>query len=115
MERFVDQQHQKGDVVIIPFPFSNLSATKKRPALVIAKPEGKDIILAQITSQQPKNNHWIKLEHNNFEKGKLPITSYVKIHRIFSADTTIIRRTIGKLNKQTIQEIEKLLIKLFTQ
>jgi len=41
----------KGDVVVMPFPYSDLSATKKRPALVIAVLDGDDVILCQITSQ----------------------------------------------------------------
>jgi len=45
MERFV-----KGDIVVIPFPFSNLAQTKRRPALVIAELDGDDRILCQITS-----------------------------------------------------------------
>jgi mRNA interferase MazF len=44
MGRFV-----KGDVVVIPFPFSDLSATKRRPALVITALPGEDVILCQIT------------------------------------------------------------------
>ena len=46
MEEFV-----KGDVVVLPFPFSDLSNSKKRPALVVANLEGEDIILCQITSK----------------------------------------------------------------
>jgi mRNA interferase MazF len=41
----------KGDVVVIPFPFSDLSQAKRRPALVIAAFEGNDAILCQITSK----------------------------------------------------------------
>ncbi|MFI5273274.1 MAG: hypothetical protein ACHQ4H_09625 [Ktedonobacterales bacterium] len=46
MGRFV-----RGDVVVIPFPFSDLTATKRRPALVVADLPGDDVILRQITSQ----------------------------------------------------------------
>ena len=46
MGRFV-----KGDVVVIPFPYSDLSAGKKRPALVVPCLDGDDVILCQITSQ----------------------------------------------------------------
>ena len=46
MERFV-----KGDIVVIPFPFSDLTEAKRRPALVVAKLDGNDLILCQITSQ----------------------------------------------------------------
>lgn len=41
----------KGDVVVIPFPFSDLTQTKKRPALVLAEAGGSDLVLCQITSQ----------------------------------------------------------------
>ena len=50
MARFV-----KGDVVVVPFPFSNLTEAKKRPALVIAVLSGDDVILCQITSQTVSN------------------------------------------------------------
>ena len=46
MARFI-----KGDVVIVPFPFSDLTQSKRRPALVISNLKGNDIILCQITSQ----------------------------------------------------------------
>jgi mRNA interferase MazF len=42
----------KGDVVVVPFPFSDLTQAKRRPALVIATLAGDDLILCQITSQK---------------------------------------------------------------
>jgi len=50
MARFV-----KGDVVVIPFPISDLSQAKRRPALVLTNLEGDDLILCQITSQQVRD------------------------------------------------------------
>ena len=47
MGRFV-----KGDVVVVPYPFSDFSAVKRRPALVIAELTGDDVILSQITSHR---------------------------------------------------------------
>jgi mRNA interferase MazF len=43
----------KGDVVVIPFPFSDLSGSKCRPAFVLADLEGDDVVLCQITSVVP--------------------------------------------------------------
>ena len=88
MERFV-----KGDVVIIPFPFSNLKGSKKRPALVLADLQGDDIILCQITSQPTKDNLSVSLLTSDFSSGKLPVNSFVRPSRIFTADKGII---IGK-------------------
>ena len=56
MEKFI-----KGDVVVIPFPFSDLSGRKKRPALVISNLEGYDLILCQITSKNIKDKYAIDL------------------------------------------------------
>ncbi|MBX2962206.1 MAG: type II toxin-antitoxin system PemK/MazF family toxin [Cyclobacteriaceae bacterium] len=56
MEKFV-----KGDIVVVPFPFSDLSSSKRRPAMVIANLPGEDIILCQITSQLVKDEFSISL------------------------------------------------------
>jgi hypothetical protein len=46
----------KGDVVVVPFPFSDLAQAKRRPALVVAELEGDDRILCQITSRHFRRN-----------------------------------------------------------
>ena len=46
MARFI-----KGDVVVLPFPFSDMTQAKRRPAMVVADLKGNDVILCQITSQ----------------------------------------------------------------
>lgn len=57
MERFI-----KGDVVVVPFPFSDLTAAKRRPALIIAELSGDDLILSQITSHKIIDPY--SIEHN---------------------------------------------------
>lgn len=66
MERFV-----KGDIVVVPFPFSDLSRSKRRPALVVQHFEGEDLLLAQITSKTVRDNFAISLSENEFETGSL--------------------------------------------
>ena len=61
----------KGDVVVIPFPFSDLSQAKRRPALVITNLIGDDIILCQITSQNISDKYSISLDNNDFQSGSL--------------------------------------------
>ena len=66
MARFV-----KGDVVVVPFPFSDLSQSKRRPALVIAELTGKDVILCQITSQWINDEYGIRIDNKDFDEGSL--------------------------------------------
>lgn len=61
----------KGDVVVIPFPFSDLSQSKRRPALVIAPLDGNDVILCQITSKITKDTYAISIEDTDFTSGGL--------------------------------------------
>jgi mRNA interferase MazF len=66
MARFV-----VGDVVIVPFPFSDLSESKRRPALVLAVLTGDDLILCQITSQNVRDNYSIEVGDQDFVSGGL--------------------------------------------
>lgn len=100
----------KGDVVVIPFPFSDLSGTKKRPALVLASLPGSDIILCQITSRFRKDRYARELSQNDFRNGGLPVLSYVRPNRIFTADKNIILRKAGTLKTAVSQEIVQQLI-----
>ena len=59
----------KGDVVVTPFPFSDLSGTKKRPALVVATLTGDDVILCQITSQAVADSYAVPLADRDFASG----------------------------------------------
>jgi mRNA interferase MazF len=94
----------KGDIVVIPFPFSDLSGSKNRPALVLSDLPGEDIILCQITSK--RNDHYaILLDNKSFADGSLPVLSYVRPTRIFTADKNIIIRKAGTINRELYQII----------
>jgi mRNA interferase MazF len=103
----------KGDVVVLPFPFSDLSSSKKRPALVAANLEGDDLILCQITSKNRADNYSIILKNNDFRKGSLNLTSMIRPSRLFTADKSIILYKIGMLKESKIKEVETNIIKIF--
>ncbi len=60
----------KGDIISVPFPFSDASATKRRPALVIAESDSNNIIVCPVTSK-PGRDCAIKLEDQDFRVGLL--------------------------------------------
>ena len=76
----------KGDVVVVPFPFSDLTRSKRRPALVVAELEAGDLILCQITSQNIRDNYAISLDETDFESGIIKQKSNIRPNRIFTAD-----------------------------
>lgn len=109
MARFI-----KGDVVVIPFPFSDLSGSKRRPALVLADLPGSDIILCQITSQAKKDKFIVAISNSDFTTGSLPVQSYIRPNRIFTADKNIILRKAGSLKQEVTKKIIQQVVSIFT-
>ncbi len=95
----------KGDVIVVPFPFSDLTQSKRRPALVITALEGDDVILCQITSQTIKDRYSITLDDKDFETGNLKQSSNIRPNRIFTADSHIILYRVGKLKKEKTNDV----------
>ena len=85
MGRFV-----KGEVVVLPFPFFDLSASKRRPALVIAPLPGDDCILCMIASRAVRSDSAIPLARSDFAGGGLPRSSYIRPDRLFTAGLRIV-------------------------
>jgi mRNA interferase MazF len=102
----------KGDVVVVPFPFSNLSDSKRRPALVLSSLDGDDLIVCQITSRQVRDRYAILLTDDDFESGSLKQPSNVRPNRIFTADRTLVLYRIGNLKAAKLAEVVSRLIEI---
>ena len=109
MGRFV-----KGDVVVAPFPYSDLSSTKRRPALVIAPLVGDDVILCQITSRTIADQYAVAISPKNFTSGGLSQASNVRPNRLFTADTNIILYRAGILAPAKVEEVVTKIIQIIT-
>ncbi|MBE9228781.1 type II toxin-antitoxin system PemK/MazF family toxin [Phormidium sp. LEGE 05292] len=107
MARFV-----KGDVVVVPFPFSDLTQAKRRPALVIAALQGDDLILCQITSQIISDRYAIPIENTDFSEGGLSQNSNIRPNRLFTADDKIILYKAGRLNTDKLNEVISKIIEI---
>jgi mRNA interferase MazF len=107
MEKFI-----KGDIVIIPFPFSDLTQNKRRPALIISVLNGDDIILCQITSQNVKDNYAISIEDGDFKSGELRQASNTRPNRIFTADKHIVLYKAASLKDKKFNEVLDRLIEI---
>ena len=106
MEGFI-----KGDVVVVPFSFSDLSSTKKRPALVLANSTLEDVILCQITSKL-NGKRCIYLEALDFKSGKLNRSSYIRPNRIFTANNRIVLYKIGTIKTERLIQVRDSIVSL---
>jgi mRNA interferase MazF len=95
----------KGDVVVVPFPFSDLEQSKRRPALVLAGLDGDDVILCQITSQSVADRYSVVIADTDFASGSLKQKSNARPNRLFTADSHIILYKVGDRNPDKVNEI----------
>ena len=104
----------KGDVVVVPFPFSDLSAAKRRPALVVATLAGDDLILCQITSRAVSDAYAIPLAARDFASGQLRQNSNVRPNRLFTAESNLILYRVGTLKAAKLQEVVSRIIEIIS-
>jgi len=102
----------KGDVISVPFPFSDASATKRRPALVIAESDSNNIIVCPITSK-PGRDYEIKLADQDFKVGKLNLSPcYIRPNIIATVDKNNVIRHVGKLKEEKVNEVITAIIEI---
>ncbi|OGI48432.1 MAG: growth inhibitor PemK [Candidatus Muproteobacteria bacterium RBG_16_65_34] len=100
----------RGDVVVVPFPFSDLSQSKRRPALVVVELAGDDLILCQITSQPIKDSYALALDDADFSEGGLKQPSNIRPNRLFTADSHIVLYRTGKLGADKFNQVVEKII-----
>jgi mRNA interferase MazF len=103
-----------GDVVVVPFPQTNLQIGKRRPALVVVNLSGDDLILCQITSQVHYDSYSLSLDENDFQSGRISVRSYIRPNRLFTAEQAVILKTAGHLTKVKLDETLAKLRQLFS-
>ena len=96
---------QPGSVVLVRFPFSDLSQAKLRPAVVLADAARGDWILCQVTSNPYGDAKAIHLDNTSFAVGSLRIVSYARPGKLFTASEGLMVTEVGKLKLRSFQQI----------
>ncbi len=104
----------RGDIVLAAFPFTDLSAQKRRPALVLNENTDQgDVILAFISSQIPSSlpPSILFLENSDpeFQQTGLKTDSVIRLDKIATIERHLITRRLGKLPDNRLQEMEQAL------
>lgn len=109
----------KYKVVLVPFPFDDLSSSKVRPAVCLTDPIGpyRHVILAFITSRVPATplatDIVIDASDSDFSTTGLRVSSTLQVHRLMTATTSLIRRELGQLSPRIQAEVDNRLRRLF--
>ena len=103
--------YEQGEIVVVPFPFSNLSNVKQRPVLILSKSKdisrSEDIVTCGITSNLKDSKNSVLIENSNLEKGVIPMKSRIKIDKLFTIDKRIIIKKVARLNEDSFLKVKQ--------
>jgi len=109
---------EQGEIVLVPFPFSDLKSVKQRPVLILSNNNynnrAEDIVTCGITSNLKDSEFSVLINDNELIEGKLPVKSRIKVDKMFTLKQTLVKKRIARINKKTFDRVRKELLKLTT-
>jgi mRNA interferase MazF len=109
-------KYSKGDIVIIRFPFTDLTSSKKRPALVISNDivnQTGDYLMVQITSKEKKDSLSLPIAKTDYTGNKaLPLDSFIRLHKIFLLHESLVDGKAASINKNFLDRVTEEVVKL---
>lgn len=98
----------QGDIVLVPFPFSDLSDVKTRPALVISNHRVNstaDILFVSISRTKPLFLPVVPIEQKNLIDGTIPEQSFVHFHKIHLIEKSLVQKVVARIEASLFQDI----------
>ncbi len=99
-------------VVLIPFPFSDLSQSKLRPAVVLANSGRGDWVLCQVTSKPYGDRRAVPVTDHDFTTGSLNYHSYARPGKLFTASDNLMVSRVGVLTQQSFERVIEAVVDL---
>src|SRR3989338_6611929 len=100
--------YNQREIVLVPFPFTDLSSIKQRPALIISTNsfnQKEDVLVLAITSKIKQDKFRITISQKEIETGNLLLTSQVRCDKIYTLNKSIIRKKIAKIKEDSFEQI----------
>ena len=107
---------EPGEVVLVPFPFTDLSEVKRRPVLILSNrahnSSSKDFICCGMTSNPANRRNSILIDPTEMAEGSIPVRSRIKYDRVFTLDRSLVVKALGMVSEQKLATVKRGLISL---
>lgn len=101
--------YKQREIIIVPFPFSDLSSIKQRPAVIVSSNdfnENEDLVVVAITSQIKISGKFrVNFSNNDLDNGSIPKESQIRCDKIYTLNKSLVRKRIAKLSEKTFAEV----------
>lgn len=88
---------ERGELLLVPFPFSDLSATKRRPVLALTEPDGYGDFIALPVTSRPQVEHGVPIRPADLVRGFLPAPSWIRTDRIVTLSAALVIKSVDKV------------------
>ncbi len=108
--------YKQREIVLVPFPYSDLSSNKRRPVLIVSNntynQSFEDVLVCVITSNDYIDEYSVELLNNDLEIGVLPESSVVKTHKLFTIHQSKIIKKFSLLKTEYFEQVRAKIIDL---
>jgi len=104
--------YKRRDVILVPFPFSDLSYSKKRPALVLVDIHERDELICMMLTSALSIDHKVDISIKDIDLAGLPKPTVARISRVFTLKQSLVIKRLGIIEKEEYKDIISRLIKL---
>jgi mRNA interferase MazF len=98
---------ERGELLLVPFPFSDLSATKRRPVLALTAPDGYGDFIALPVTSRPRIADAVSLRSTDLVRGELPALSWIRTDRVITLSATLVIKSVGRVADDVVDRAVK--------
>lgn len=93
---------ERGNLLLVPFPFSDLSAAKRRPVLALTAADSYGDFIALPVTSRPQAEHGVPVTADDVISGSLPAASWVRTNRIVTLNASLVVKTVGRVSERIV-------------
>ncbi len=95
---------ERGEILLIPFPFTDLSSSKRRPVLALTASDSYGDFIALPVTSRPQAEHGLAIGPADLVQGALPAASWIRTNRVVTLNASLAMKTIGQASERLVSE-----------
>jgi mRNA interferase MazF len=100
---------ERGDILLVPFPFTDLSARKRRPVLALTASDSYGDFIAMPITSRPQSEHGLPIAERDLISGSIPAASWVRTNRVITLNASLVVKTVGRVSERVVADaVERL-------
>jgi mRNA interferase MazF len=93
---------ERGELLLVPFPFTDLSAAKRRPVLALTASDSYGDFIALPVTSRPQSEHGLPIAGFDMVSGSLPAPSWIRTNRVVTLNASLVVKTVGRVSEKIL-------------